>query len=175
MSETRRPSTIRHLASFRRSLVAIISVFAGIGAPSSALAADFSPEVWLTPGIYSWHFNRSKDLRDDNWGLGAEVALAEDHAVMAGSYINSSRERSRYVAYAWRPLHWHPANLNVGAGILISAFDGYSNYRDGAWFVAPLPVLSVEGRYLGVNFSLIPTIKDRLDGAFAVQLKVRVW
>jgi len=174
MVQTGRLTAIPYLASFRRGLAVIIAVFAAVGAPSRAMSAEFSPQVWVTPGIYAWHFNRSKDLRDDNVGLGAEVALAEDHSVMAGTYINSVRARTHYAAYAWRPLHWQPADLKVGAGILIGAFDGYG-YKDGAWFVAPLPVLSIEGRYLGVNLSIIPTIKNRLDGAFAIQVKVRVW
>jgi hypothetical protein len=28
---------------------------------------------------------------------------------------------------------------------------------------------------VGVNFSIIPTIKDRIEGAVAVQIKLRVW
>lgn len=152
-----------------------IILSAGIGAAGNTMAAEFSPQVWLTPGIYAWHFDRSKDLRDDNPGFGAEVALTEDHIVMGGTYINSNDERTHYVAYQWRPLHWQFANFKVGGGIAIGAFDGYPDYRDGGWFVAPLPVLSVEWRYLGFNFSIVPTIPDRLDGAFAIQVKLRVW
>lgn len=175
MYQTCRLKIICHLTRFQRVLAAIITVFATVGNLSCAMSAEFSPQVWVTPGIYAWHFNRSKNLRDDNVGLGAEVALAEDHSVMAGSYINSNRERSHYAAYAWRPLHWQPADLQVSAGILVSAFNGYSHYRNGGWFIAPLPMLSVEGRYIGVNFTVIPTISNRLDGAFAIQVKLRVW
>ena len=174
MYQGRTLNIISDLALFRRGLAAIITLFAAVGAPSRATPAEFPPQVWVTPGIYSWHFNRSKNLRDDNPGLGAEVALTEDHIVMAGVYTNSVRATTHYAAYEWRPLHWQPADLKVGAGILIGAFDGYG-YKDGAWFVAPLPVLSIEGRYLGVNLGVIPTIKNRLDGAFAIQVKVRVW
>jgi len=165
---------ISHWLQFRHCIVAIVAAFAMVGAPTRAMPAELSPQVWVTPGIYAWHFNRNKDLRDDNVGLGAEVALTDDHVVMAGTYINSVRARTHYAAYAWRPLHWQPADLKVSAGILIGAFDGYG-YKDGDWFVAPLPVVSIEGRYLGVNLSVIPTIKNRLDGAFAIQVKVRVW
>ena len=72
-------------------------------------------------------------------------------------------------------LHWQVAGLHVSAGVALGAFDGYPNYRNGGWFVAPLPVLAIEGRYFGVNLSVIPTIRDRLDGALAVQFKLRVW
>ena len=147
--------------------------------PAGAHADDapehFSPRVWISPGIYSQHFDRSKHLRNDNPGPGVEVALARDHVLLGGSYINSNRARTRYGAYAWRPLHWRIAGLDVGAGVALGAFDGYPNYRQGGWFVAPLPIVAIEGGRFGVNLSVIPTIRNRLDGALAVQVKLRVW
>lgn len=145
------------------------------GVRADDAAADSYPRVWLSPGIYSYHFDTSKDLRNDNWGLGVEVALARDHSVIGGSYINSNGGRTHYGVYEWRPLHWQPAGIEVSAGVLAGAFDGYPKYHDGGWFVAALPVLAVEGRYLGLNLSLIPTIPDRLDGALSIQVKLRVW
>jgi hypothetical protein len=140
-----------------------------------AIDAQADPQVWFNPGIYSLHFDRDKDLRDDNIGLGVEFVMAPEHAVSAGTFINSNRERSRYVAYAWRPLRWELRGVDVALGVVASAFEGYPNYRDGGWFLAPLPLLAIEGRRLGVNLSVIPTIRDRLDGAIAIQLKLRVW
>ena len=174
MSQIQRLNTVSKptRASYGFALCIII---AGFSAPCDSMSAEFSPQIWLTPGIYAWHFDRSKDLRDDNPGFGVEVALSEDHIVMGGTYINSNRERTHYAAYQLRPLHWKFDDIKIGAGILIGAFDGYPDYRDGGWFVAPLPVLSVEGRYLGVNFGIVPTIPNRLDGAFAIQVKLRVW
>ena len=140
-----------------------------------AIDAQAEPSLWLNPGVYSLHFDRSKDLRDDNVGLGAELLMAPDHALSAGTFINSNRARSRYVAYAWRPLHWEFGGLDVAAGVVAGAFDGYPGYRGGAWFIAPLPLLAIEGRRLGANLSVIPTLRNRLDGAIAVQVKIRVW
>ncbi len=166
-------------AARSRNLGCACVLFFGALGPVSAqdkdVSQEFSPRVWISPGIYSYHFDRSKDLRDDNWGLSAEVALAPNHAVIGGNYLNSNGERTHYGGYEWRPLHWQVAGLDVAAGIAIGAFDGYPNYHDGGWFVAALPVLAVEGRYLGVNLSVIPTIKDRLDGALSIQFKLRVW
>lgn len=135
----------------------------------------FAPQVWLNPGTLSLHFDRDKDLREDNTGIGAELALAEDHVLAAGSFINSNRRRSQYGAYYWRPLHWQPAGIKVHAGIAAGAFDGYPNYRNGAWFPAALPMLAVEGDRIGANIFFVPTIKNRLDGAVAIQIKFRVW
>ena len=135
----------------------------------------FSRQAWINPGTFSYHFDRNKDLREANTGLGAELALADDHVVAAGSFINSNRERSHYGAYFWRPLHWRPTGINVHAGIAVGAFDGYPNYRNGAWFPAVLPMLAVEGERVGANIFFVPTIKNRLDGAISVQFKLRVW
>jgi hypothetical protein len=133
------------------------------------------PQVWLNPGVYAEHFDSDKGLRNDNIGVGGEAWLAEDHGLLAGSYINSNRARSHYAGYEWRPLHWDIAGLKVGAGVMLSGFNGYPNYRGGAWFVAPLPVLSIEGKTLGANISLIPTVANRFDGALLLQIKLRVW
>ena len=141
---------------------------------SSASAADIEPprQVWLNPGFFSWHFDRSENFREDNWGVGAEVVLAPDHAVMAGTFINSDRERSRYAAYQWRPLHWQTYGINVSAGIALGVFDGYQKMNNGGWFIGLLPLLAVEGKRVGANFSIVPTIKDRVQGAVVVQIKL---
>jgi hypothetical protein len=101
--------------------------------------------------------------------------LAKDHAVIGGGYINSNRAHTRYVAYEWRPMHWQLAGLDVSAGVAVGAFDGYPNYRNGGWFIAPLPIVAVEGERFGVNLSVIPAIRNRLDGALAIQAKFKVW
>lgn len=150
-------------------------VFYAFHSTANAAEPEFSPEVWINPGIYSYHFDRSKDFREDNVGLGAEVLVTPDHGLIAGTYINSERVRSRYAAYEWRPLHWQPFDINVSAAVLIGAFDGYPRYRNGGWFLAAMPVFAVEGRRVGVNLSIVPTIKDRLDGAVAIQVKLKVW
>jgi hypothetical protein len=158
-----------------RILFAICPVWFSATAHAGTTPEESLPQVWLNPGIYSQHFDSSKGLRNNNIGFGAEVLPANDHVLMAGSFINSNRARTHYAAYEWRPLHWQLAGINVGAGIAVGAFDGYPNYRNGAWFVAPLPMLAIEGKTFGANISLIPTIANRFDGALAVQIKLRVW
>jgi hypothetical protein len=162
--------------SLRNGIAALLAcvVFTGEARAQSTPAA-FSPQIWLSPGIYAYHFNRNKNLRDENLGLGVEVALARDHALLAGVYDNSNRATSRYGAYAWRPLHGQLAGLDVAAGVVVAAFDGYPNYRNGGWFLAPLPLLSVEGKRFGVNLSVIPTLQNRIDGALAIQFKVKLF
>lgn len=150
-------------------LLAVPAAFAQSPAP------DFSTQVWLNPGIYSHHFKRDQNFREDNVGFGAEVAFAPEHRIMAGTFINSDRGRTRYAAYNWQPLQWKPGGVNVSAGVIAGAFDGYPFYKDGGWFLAAMPVLAIEGRYVGVNLSIVPEIPDRLSGAVAIQFKLRVW
>ena len=143
--------------------------------PGADQADDTSLQVWLNPGIYSQHFDSSKGLRNGNIGFGAEVKVAVDHGLMAGTFINSNNHRTRYGAYQWLPWHWQWKGVQISSGVVVGAFDGYPNYRNGAWFVAPVPVLAIEGATMGVNLTLIPTVANRFDGALALQFKLRVW
>jgi hypothetical protein len=158
-----------------RTLLLVCCALSTTAARGEEKAEETFPQVWLNPGIYSYHFDRDKDLRDNNIGFGAEVRLTRDHGLMAGTFINSNDQRSHYATYQWRPLHWQWAGLDLGAGILVGAFDGYPNYRDGGWFVAPLPMLMIEGKRFGANLSVIPTVSNRFDGAISIQVKMRVW
>jgi hypothetical protein len=167
-------STCKRRNCLRGAWVLLACVYAAAGQAAAAQEQSW-PQVWINPGIYSQHFDSSKGLRNNNIGFGIEARLAQDHVVMAGSFINSNRARTHFAGYEWRPLHWRVSGVDVGAGIVVGAFDGYPNYRNGAWFVAPLPLLSIEGRRLGANIALIPTVANRFDGALAVQIKLRVW
>lgn len=159
----------------RRWLISLCVAVCTTTARAEAASGESVVQVWINPGIYSQHFDSGKGLRNNNIGFGAEVLLTRDHALMGGTFINSNGARTRYAAYQWRPLHWQFAGIDAGAGIALGAFDGYPNYRNGAWFVAPLPMLFIEGRTFGANISLIPTVANRFDGALAVQVKMRVW
>ncbi len=158
-----------------RSVAVLCCALSSAVAACEAGAADTWPQVWLNPGLYSYHLNRDKGYRDNNIGIGVEVQFNNDHAVLAGSFANSNHARTHYGAYQWRPLHWQPAGLNVSAGVIVGAFDGYPSYHDGGWFVAPLPVLAVEGKRVGLNVAVVPNLPDRVSGALSFQVKVRVW
>jgi hypothetical protein len=147
-----------------------------LAAISSGHAEDVQPslQVWLNPGFLSLHFDRSKDLRGDNWGVGAEVVFTPHHTVMAGNFINSNDERSNYASYQWRPLHWRPSDIAVSAGIGLGVVDGYP-YHNGGWFAMLFPLLAVEGKRIGANLTVVPTIEDKVHGAIVIQIKLRVW
>ena len=145
-------------------------------APSDPPAAEaFVPQVWINPGLYSRHFNRDTNFRENNVGFGVEALFTSDHGAMAGSFINSDRGRTHFAAYEWRPLHTTVAGAALSAGVIAGAFDGYPRYHDGGWFPAAMPVFALETRRVGVNFTIVPTLRDRLSGAIAVQVKLRIW
>jgi len=158
-----------------QSLVLVCAVILVPAVQSGAAAADFSPQVWLNPGAYSYHFNRNTDYRENNIGIGVEVLLTDDHGLMAGTFINSNRQRSHYGLYEWRPLHWQVSAVKLSAGIAAGAFDGYPDYHDGGWFAAALPLLAVEYERVGINLTIVPHLPDRTSAAVAIQVKLRVW
>jgi hypothetical protein len=152
----------------RRLILALLAVAAtGAGAQS----VDRT-QVWINLGGYSHHF-RQGDHREDNYGIGAEVIVAPKHAFIAGNFINSDRERSRYGGYQWRAWHWTPAGVNLSTGLVFALIDGYSNTNAGGWFPVVLPVLSAEYRLVGANLIFVPVSKN--GAVLALQLKLRVW
>lgn len=139
----------------------------------TALAQDNVTKVWLNPGVYSHHFKRDQDYREENYGIGAEVLFRPQHGLLAGSFINSNRERSRYAGYHWRPWQWKPAGVSVSTGLVFALIDGYSNHNQSAWFPALFPALSAEYGVYGTNLTFIPNSKN--GSALALQLKMLVW
>ena len=107
------------------------------------------------------------------YGFGAEVALRPQHALLAGSFINSNRERSRYAGYYWRPWQWKPAGVSVKPGLVFALFDGYSSINQGDWFPAVLPSVSAECGIFGANVAFLANATN--GAAIALQLKLRVW
>ncbi len=139
----------------------------------TAFIKERKTDVWINAGLLSYHLDRSKNYREFNYGVGAEAVVSLNHAFMAGTYKNSESKQSKYLGYQYRPLHWQPGGLDVSAGVAVSLIDGYPNMRNKGWFIAPFPMIAVEGKTFGANFMLIPNFKH--GGALAMQLKLKVW
>jgi hypothetical protein len=140
---------------------------------TAALAQDTRPQVWLNAGMLSHHFKDSEKYRDENYGFGIEVFLRPEHGVLAGTFINSNDERSRYAGYHWRPWQQERAALRISGGLVFALIDGYSNTRDGRTFPVVLPTVSAEFGYLGAHLIFVPHPKNA--SALALQLRLRVW
>ncbi len=151
------------------------ATFAALSMP--ALADTFSvienqplSELWVNPGFYSYHFQRDKGFDDTNPGFGAEYRFSTVASVTAGRFHNSDRQMSNYAGVYYQPWSIGPVRL----GAVIGGFNGYPKMRDGGWFLAAIPVVSVEYQRVGVNFAIVPTYKERLHGALSVQLKFKL-
>jgi len=141
-----------------------------------ACGAEEKPEhtndfnLWVNPGLLSYHFDRNAGYRELNWGFGVQSDWSEHVSVLAGNFINSDRVRSKYAGVVWQPLSWHALKLGVAAG----AFDGYPSMRNGGWFAAALPWISIRNERVGLNFTIVPNYANRLHGALSGQIIFRV-
>jgi hypothetical protein len=149
--------------------------FAGLaaqaaGAPAPAASGPIE-SAWINPGLVSHHFNRSSNLNGNNYGLGVQLALSQANSVMAGRFRNSHDASSRYLSWLWQPYSIGP----VRVGLMAGAMDGYPKMKNGGWFMVAMPVASLEYQMVGVNLTVVPSYKDKLYGAVAVQFKLRVW
>ena len=156
-----------------KSLINVAATACASAFCACASAQEFAFPVWVNAGLLSYHADRNQGYRENNWGLGFETMFNREHGIAAGTYLNSEHARSNYIGYQWRPLYWNTGNgWNVSAGLSVNAIDGYPGTNNGGWFIAPLPVVSVEYKNFGVNFVAIP---HKNGGAIAAQFKLRVW
>jgi hypothetical protein len=127
-------------------------------------------EIWLNPGFYSYHFQRSKGLNDNNIGLGGEYRYSTTSSISLGVYENSDNLTSHYIGWYWQPL----AVGSVRIGAVVGLIDGYHTWS-GDWFIAAIPAASFEYKNIGANLLLIPGFQDKLYGSITLQLKIRVY
>lgn len=128
-------------------------------------------ELWLNPGLYSYHFQREKGFNNDNFGLGVEYRYSTVSSVTLGLFYNSDRQTSHYAGWYWQPLGLGPVRL----GAVLGAMDGYPKMVNGGWFFAAIPTASIEHKNFGANLMFVPSYKDRLYGAISLQLKLKVF
>lgn len=162
--------------SKQKLLIAALAAICQISG-NLAQARDLDPSagsgqtksVWINPGFISHHFERNKGLKENNYGLGMQIALSQTNSIMGGEFRNSHDVCSRYLAWVWQPYRIGPARL----GLLAGGIDGYPKMKNGGWFPVAVPVVSFEYKSVGINFTLVPSYKDKLHGAMVAQFKLR--
>jgi hypothetical protein len=161
----------------RTCLRAALTLFVcGFGAAAQAgdlittIEAKPLGELWLNPGMVSYHFSRDRAFNNENYGLGAEYRFSTVASVTAGRFYNSDWKYSNYAGFYYQPYAIGPVRI----GAVVGAFDGYPGPYDGGWFLAAIPMLSYEYGRVGLNVAIIPSYKDRLYGAISFQLKLKV-
>ena len=156
-----------------------LTVLAALGTSAIAVADDviqiIQPEsksqVWVNPGMVSYHFLTNQNLNGGNWGVGVEYRFNTIASLTAGRFYNSDRAHSNYAGMYYQPIAIGPIKI----GAVIGGFNGYSSTNNGGWFPALLPALTWEGDWVGANVFVIPTVGDRVHGAISLQLKLKVW
>jgi hypothetical protein len=136
-----------------------------VAAAPAALA-----DVWINPGFYSHHFDKEKNLNNNNRGFGVEASINNTYSLTAGVFENSDRETSHYIGAYIMPFQ----RGAFKAGAAVGAFDGYPKMRDGGWFPALVPTVAIEGRRLGLNVFVIPKIGDKVSSALSLQIKYNI-
>jgi hypothetical protein len=154
---------------------AVCLALAQISSPSraeafSAIESKPISELWLNPGLISYHLKHDDKRNDDNYGIGVEYRYSTVHAVTLGVFNNSFRETSRYVGWLWQPVGLGPVRIGAAVG----AINGYSEHRNGAWFPAVIPTASIEYNYIGASLMLVPpAVKG--TGAISLQLRLKAF
>ena len=128
-------------------------------------------EFWINPGMYSYHFQKDQNLNNNNWGVGLEYRFNTVASATIGNFKNSDNGHSSYAGIYYQPISIGPVKLGVVGG----GFNGYQSTNNGGWFPAVLPALTVEEGRFGANLFFIPTVGDRVHGAIALQLKVKLY
>jgi hypothetical protein len=154
-----------------RGLLASNAVYAQNDSFISLIEPSAKNELWLNPGMVTYHFQTDQNLNGANWGAGAEYRFSSVSSLTAGRFYNSNNAYSNYAGIYYQPLAIGP--IKVGA--VIGGFSGYSSTNNGGWFPAAVPALTWEGDWVGANVFIIPTIGDRVHGGISLQLKFKVF
>jgi hypothetical protein len=128
-------------------------------------------QLWINPGMVSYHFQQDKNFNNGNWGGGLEYRFNTVASITAGRFYNSDRAYSNYAGVYYQPI----AIGSIKIGAVVGGFNGYTQTNNGGWFAAALPALTWEGDWVGANVFVIPTIGDRVHGAISLQLKLKVF
>ena len=163
--------------NIKRFVIATLLTVACVSPSGQLVASEVvgsrhsNQSVWVSPGFYSIHFERSAGLRDANPGFGLQLEINPEWGLTGGRFANSNDRYSNYIGGIYTPWSW--GRLRIGG--VIAAFDGYPNMRNGGWFASVIPTIGLYGDRLALNVGLIPKLKDRVQGAISFQIMLRVY
>ena len=139
--------------------------------PFTVIEPEYQNELWINPGMATYHFQQDRNFNGANWGTGLEYRFNTVASITAGRFYNSDRDYSNYAGVYYQPIALGPIKI----GAVIGGFSGYPAANNGGWFPAALPALTWEGDIVGANVFVIPTIGDRVHGGISMQLKFKIW
>jgi hypothetical protein len=146
-----------------------------IAGQAESLVTTINPapvsELWLNPGMYTYHFQTSKHFNNSDFGFGFEYRYSTTSSFTAGVFDNSERQTSHYVGWYWQPVR--VGKLQLGAGF--GGVNGYPSLHNRGWFPAILPTATIEFGKVGMNVLFIPIFNHGFYGALSFQLKIRAF
>ena len=123
-------------------------------------------DVFISPAIFSYHFEDKEKLNNDNYGIGLQFDLKKNLSINIGQFKNSDYRNSNYFTSSY---YIHSVS-DFKLGVLIGGFDGYPNENSGNFFLAALPVINYKKKYFQLNLSYVPKISNNLKSAAMVQI-----
>jgi len=123
-------------------------------------------DVFISPAIFSYHFEDKEKLNNDNYGIGLQFDLKKKLSINLGQFKNSDYRNSNYLTSSY----YFVSVSDYKLGVLIGGFDGYPNENNGNFFLAALPVINYKKKYFQLNFSYVPKINNHLKSAAMVQI-----
>lgn len=145
--------------------------FADANFPEFFIESKPQSELWLNPGMLSYHFDKDNGYNNKNLGFGAEYVFSSVASITGGGFKNSDHEHSNYLG-----IYYHPVAIGFfKVGFVAGGLSGYPATNNGGWFPALIPTISAESRWVGANLLLIPSVGDKVHGAISLQLKFKVW
>lgn len=142
--------------------IMVVAIFILIALAVGEAKAD---EWWVVSTVGSYHFERSKDYNENNFGLGIERTFDKNFSQVAGYYQNSFDRQTLYVG-----IKYLPVNVNdVRLGVTLFLATGYHGLTEGALFI---PLLTMDYHYGRMGLSIL-SLPDPKSGMIAAQLKWR--
>ncbi|BDT76564.1 hypothetical protein PKF023_03670 [Polynucleobacter yangtzensis] len=61
-------------------------------------------QLWINPGMVSYHFQQDKNFNNRNWGAGLEYRFNTVASLTAGHFYNGDRDYSNYAGVYYQPI-----------------------------------------------------------------------
>lgn len=127
-------------------------------------------DTWISASLGSYHFNRTTEHQEINWGWGLEQSLTDDLKFVLGSYNNSDFDRSHYMGITYLPLEYNKVKFGVVAGLI----DGYKFINNGSYGPMISPVIEYEYKRVGFNLLVVPPLQGA-TGLVGLQVKFKLF
>mgnify|MGYP001557766687 CR=1 FL=1 len=134
-----------------RSLIAAIAIL---------IATPCHADTWVMLTGQSYHWTRSPDQNEKNYGLFLDHGISERGSVVIGSYRNSQNRMSSVATVGLTTVKGRIMGLSAESRLLFGAVTGYgkTEAERGNTKLIVVPVWTLRGRDVGVIVTGIPWV-----------------